>query len=80
MLPPLPESSGVSRQHSVEYWLTASLMVNGTGEGMEAVRVFDGDQAEVFFVPFFSSLSFNTHGRTMTDPATEIDRQLQVSI
>ncbi|KAI3733358.1 hypothetical protein L6452_12801 [Arctium lappa] len=26
---------------------------------------------------FFSSLSFNTHGRNMTDPHTEFDRQLQ---
>ncbi|KAF4389145.1 hypothetical protein F8388_026874 [Cannabis sativa] len=30
-----------------------------------------------FFLPFFSSLSFNTHGHNMTDPKTRVDRQLQ---
>lgn len=80
VVPPWPENSGVKRQHSVEYWMTASLMAKGgEEEGAEAVRVLDAEQAEVFFVPFFSSLSFNTHGRTMTDPETEVDRQLQVS-
>lgn len=49
------------------------------GDGGEAVRVSDPELADAFFVPFFSSLSFNTHGHTMTDPATEIDRKLQVS-
>lgn len=43
----------------------------------EAVRVFDPDLADVFFLPFFSSLSFNTHGHNMTDPDTEFDKQLQ---
>ncbi|GJT33100.1 probable arabinosyltransferase ARAD1 [Tanacetum coccineum] len=47
---------------------------------VEAVRVLDPEMADVFFVPFFSSLSFNTHGRNMTDPDTEVDRQLQVDI
>lgn len=48
--------------------------------GIGVVRVWNGDEADVFFVPFFSSLSFNVHGRNMTDPDTEIDRQLQVHI
>lgn len=50
------------------------------GDGGEAVRVLDPELADAFFVPFFSSLSFNTHGHTMTDPATEIDRKLQVDL
>lgn len=48
------------------------------GDGREVVRVSDPEMAEAFFVPFFSSLSFNTHGHNMTDPKTRIDRQLQV--
>uniref|UniRef100_A0A2P2IIV8 Catalytic n=1 Tax=Rhizophora mucronata TaxID=61149 RepID=A0A2P2IIV8_RHIMU len=36
--------------------------------------------ADAFYVPFFSSLSFNTHGHVMTDPETEEDRQLQVDV
>ncbi|CAA6659916.1 unnamed protein product [Spirodela intermedia] len=63
----------------VEYWMMASLLAEegGAGGEVEAVRVLKGEEAEVFFVPFFSSLSFNTHGHNMTDPDTMIDRQLQ---
>ncbi|KAM7484078.1 hypothetical protein LguiA_000087 [Lonicera macranthoides] len=82
-LPPWPPESGIKRQHSVEYWMMASLLYGG-GDGVddtrEAVRVSDPELAEAFFVPFFSSLSFNTHGHNMTDPDTEYDRQLQVDI
>jgi len=42
-----------------------------------AVRVADPDQADVFYVPFFASLSFNTHGQNMRDPETEFDKKLQ---
>lgn len=77
--PPWPKNTGLKRQHSVEYWMMGSLLYEGAvAEEMEAVRVSDPEMADVFFVPFFSSLSFNTHGHHMTDPATEVDHQLQV--
>ncbi|KAJ3678272.1 hypothetical protein LUZ60_002075 [Juncus effusus] len=76
--PAWPEGSGVKRQHSVEYYMMGSLMKIEDGIGV--VRVLKGEDADVFFVPFFSSLSFNVHGRNMTDPDTEIDRQLQVDL
>uniref|UniRef100_A0A7N0UVD3 Exostosin GT47 domain-containing protein n=1 Tax=Kalanchoe fedtschenkoi TaxID=63787 RepID=A0A7N0UVD3_KALFE len=83
-LPRWPRTSGLKKQHSVEYWMMAYLLYYGGGGGgterMEAVRVSDPGSADVFFVPFFSSLSFNTHGHNMTDPATEVDRQLQIDI
>ncbi|KAJ9554527.1 hypothetical protein OSB04_018572 [Centaurea solstitialis] len=79
-LPPWPRNSGLKQQHSVEYWMMASLLCGNCSDGNEAVRVSDPEAADVFFVPFFSSLSFNTHGRNMTDPDTEIDRRLQVDI
>ncbi|KAM7251846.1 hypothetical protein ACFE04_023729 [Oxalis oulophora] len=89
-LPPWPKSSGLRNQHSVEYWLMASLLYNNNNNYnnnnatnhnyMEALRVLDPDSADVFFVPFFSSLSFNTHGHKMTDPETQIDRQLQLDL
>ncbi|XP_038694663.1 probable arabinosyltransferase ARAD1 isoform X2 [Tripterygium wilfordii] len=79
-LPPWPSNWGLKKQHSVEYWLMASLFYEGGGEEREAVRVMDPESADAFFVPFFSSLSFNSHGHTMTDPETEIDRQLQVDL
>uniref|UniRef100_A0ACD5WK55 Uncharacterized protein n=1 Tax=Avena sativa TaxID=4498 RepID=A0ACD5WK55_AVESA len=76
-----PSAGGVRRQHSVEYWMMASLLLQGGGGGArEAVRVRDPEAAEAFFVPFFSSLSFNVHGRNMTDPDTEDDRLLQVEL
>ncbi|XP_074557855.1 putative arabinosyltransferase ARAD1 [Curcuma longa] len=79
--PRWPRTSGLKRQHSVEYWMMASLVPGGSAGGhAEAVRVSDGEAADVFFVPFFSSLSFNTHGHNMTDPDTEIDRQLQIDL
>ena len=78
-LPPWPKNSGLKKQHSVEYWMTASLLADQRpGLEFEVVRVFDAAAAEVFFVPFFSSLSFNSHGHNMTDPDTMIDRRLQV--
>lgn len=76
--PPWPKNSGLKRQHSVEYWMMGALLYEGEEDYREAIRVSDPEMADVFFVPFFSSLSFNTHGRNMTDPATEIDRRLQV--
>ncbi|XP_038684735.1 probable arabinosyltransferase ARAD1 isoform X2 [Tripterygium wilfordii] len=82
-LPPWRYNSGVGRQHSAEYWLMASLLYDGGDgkeEGREAVRVLDPEMAEAFYVPFFSSLSFNIHGVKMADPEAEIDHQLQVDL
>jgi hypothetical protein len=44
------------------------------------VRVKDPEQADVFFVPFFSSLSFNTYGRIMLGPEAKIDKLLQMGV
>ncbi|KAM6562518.1 hypothetical protein CsatB_022516 [Cannabis sativa] len=81
--PPWPVNSGLKRQHSVEYWMMGSLLYEGDGEDgevREVVRVLDPEMADAFFVPFFSSLSFNTHGHNMTDPKTRVDRQLQIDL
>ena len=77
--PPWPKNSGLKKQHSVEYWMMGSVLYEGgDDEEREVVRVLDPEMADAFFVPFFSSLSFNTHGHNMTDPNTKIDHQLQV--
>ncbi|KAK2969289.1 hypothetical protein RJ640_030830 [Escallonia rubra] len=45
-LPPWPANSGIKKQHSVEYWMMASLLYDGMYDGREAVRVFDSDSAD----------------------------------
>lgn len=58
--------------------MMGSLLYEGDGaEDRDAVWVLDLEMADIFFVPFFSLLSFNTHGHVMTDLETEIDQQLQ---
>ncbi|PWA44925.1 Exostosin-like protein [Artemisia annua] len=75
-VPRWPEYAGLHQQHSVEYWMMTSLLC-GVKCNEEVVRVSDGDVADVFYVPFFSSLSFDANGKNMTDSDTQIDRQLQ---
>lgn len=72
-------NDGLRKQHSVEYWMMASLLEgnNASGPTREAIRVSDPDSADVFFVPFFSSLSFNVHVKNMAELNT-VDEQLQV--
>ncbi|XP_074303331.1 putative arabinosyltransferase ARAD1 [Silene latifolia] len=87
-LPPWPLSSGLRLQHSVEYWLMASLLYYSSNDNdndnetkiKEVIRVFDPEIADVFFVPFFSSLSFDVYGHNMTDPIAELDKELQIDI
>uniref|UniRef100_A0A0V0IA40 Putative glycosyltransferase-like n=1 Tax=Solanum chacoense TaxID=4108 RepID=A0A0V0IA40_SOLCH len=50
------------------------------GHTREAVRVFDPESANVFFVPFFSSLSYNTYYRHGNDSEVKYDDQLQAEI
>ncbi|KAK6160397.1 hypothetical protein DH2020_003778 [Rehmannia glutinosa] len=75
-------NDGLRKQHSVEYWMMASLLYEGndeSGSTREAVRVMDPESADVFFVPFFSSLSFNVHVRNMAELNT-VDEKLQLEM
>ncbi|MCO5608746.1 hypothetical protein L7F22_062961 [Adiantum nelumboides] len=78
-VPSWPMGSGLRKQHSVEYWMTLNLLDSHSRQ-KTAIRVADPNNADVFFVPFFSSLSYNPHGVNMLDPETEKDRLLQVEI
>ncbi|XP_043699314.1 probable arabinosyltransferase ARAD1 [Telopea speciosissima] len=57
---------GLNLQHSIEYWLTLDLLSStfpdSTG-AHSAVRVHNSREADVIFVPFFSSLSYNRYSR-----------------
>ncbi|BBN10291.1 putative arabinosyltransferase [Marchantia polymorpha subsp. ruderalis] len=78
--PPVwPLRSGLKKQHNVEYWMMVDLLdrrISRDGD-RQVVRVSNPEHADLFFVPFFSSLSFNRYGHYMRDPDTEKDRLLQ---
>ncbi|XP_059283169.1 probable arabinosyltransferase ARAD1 isoform X1 [Lycium ferocissimum] len=79
-LPEYPNYVGLRRQHTVEYWMLASLLLyNGTTYG-EAVRVMNPDLGDVFFVPFFSSLSYDTYNHHGNYSESKVDDQLQAEI
>lgn len=57
---------GLNLQHSVEYWLTLDLLSSnapGVVRPCSAIRVMNSSHADVIFVPFFSSLSYNRHSK-----------------
>lgn len=56
---------GLNLQHSVEYWLILDLLSNSSNVfgTCAAVRVMNSSDADVVFVPFFSSLSYNRHSK-----------------
>ncbi|XP_050223479.1 probable arabinosyltransferase ARAD1 [Mercurialis annua] len=53
---------GLNLQHSIEYWLTLDLLASeipAIPRAGSAIRVRNSSEADVIFVPFFSSLSYN---------------------
>ncbi|XP_022870521.1 probable arabinosyltransferase ARAD1 [Olea europaea var. sylvestris] len=53
---------GLNLQHSIEYWLTLDLLNSEFAvnlSGRSAVRVRNSSEADVLFVPFFSSICYN---------------------
>ncbi|KAL8250483.1 hypothetical protein R6Q59_034176 [Mikania micrantha] len=57
---------GLNLQHSVEYWLTLDLLssiIPNVRRSCTAVLVHNSSQADIVFVPFFSSLSYNRHSK-----------------
>ena len=59
---------GLNLQHSIEYWLTLDLLASGqqpeVSNAKSAIRVHNSSEADVIFVPFFSSLSYNRYSKT----------------
>ncbi|OIW03267.1 hypothetical protein TanjilG_20571 [Lupinus angustifolius] len=55
-------------QHSIEYWLTLDLLNSELPEAASnvkaAIRVINSSEADIIFVPFFSSLSYNLDSKT----------------
>ncbi|XP_023519459.1 probable arabinosyltransferase ARAD1 isoform X1 [Cucurbita pepo subsp. pepo] len=71
---------GLNLQHSMEYWLTLDLLssnVPNIGHTCTAVRVKNSSQADVVFVPFFSSLSYNKHSKLLGKEKINVNKILQ---
>ncbi|KAG2272783.1 hypothetical protein Bca52824_067338 [Brassica carinata] len=72
---------GLNLQHSVEYWLTLDLLFSelpeDTRTSRAAIRVKNYTEADVVFVPFFSSLSYNRFSKVTQKQKQSRDRELQ---
>ncbi|KAL7618146.1 probable arabinosyltransferase ARAD1 isoform X1 [Lactuca sativa] len=71
---------GLNLQHSIEYWLTLDLLSSvspNVSRPCTAVLIQNSTQADVIFVPFFSSLSYNRHSKTRVTEKTTMDKILQ---
>ncbi|KAJ6291814.1 hypothetical protein OIU76_023825 [Salix suchowensis] len=71
---------GLNLQHSIEYWLTLDLLaseVPGIPKAGSAVRVRNSSEADVIYVPFFSSLSYNRYSKVNPQQNKSKDKLLQ---
>ncbi|KAG2405430.1 arabinosyltransferase protein [Vigna angularis] len=61
---------GLNLQHSIEYWLTMDLLdsevpeAEAESKAKSVMRVRNSSDADVIFVPFFSSLCYNRFSKT----------------
>ncbi|GMH29967.1 hypothetical protein Nepgr_031810 [Nepenthes gracilis] len=71
---------GLNLQHSIEYWLTLDLLSSGFSGPLHAraaTRVHNSSEADVIFVPFFSSLSYNRFSKVKLQEQYSQDKMLQ---
>ncbi|XP_074376008.1 putative arabinosyltransferase ARAD1 isoform X2 [Apium graveolens] len=71
---------GLNLQHSIAYWLTLDLLSSNSEEVLRpctAIRVQNTNDADIIFVPFLSSLSYNRYSRHIKKRKDSIDRILQ---
>uniref|UniRef100_A0A2P2JTK5 Uncharacterized protein MANES_08G151400 n=1 Tax=Rhizophora mucronata TaxID=61149 RepID=A0A2P2JTK5_RHIMU len=77
----LPEyPGGLTLQHSIEYWLTLDLLASEAPDisrARSAFRVRNSSEADLIFVPFFSSLSYNRYSKVNPHQKKSKDRLLQ---
>ncbi|WVZ92758.1 hypothetical protein U9M48_038801 [Paspalum notatum var. saurae] len=76
---------GLNLQHSVAYWLTLDILSSALalppgGRPCVAVRVANASLADVFFVPFFASLSYNRHSKLRRGERASRNRVLQAEL
>lgn len=74
---------GLNLQHSIEYWLTLDLLSSNGSDSdrsCSAFRVHDPRQADIIFVPFFSSLSYNRFSKLHGNEKVSLNTVLQNKI
>ncbi|OEL15854.1 putative arabinosyltransferase ARAD1 [Dichanthelium oligosanthes] len=81
---------GLNLQHSVAYWLALDILSSSLPPGSDddtardrpcvAVRVTNASLADVFFVPFFASLSYNRHSKLRRGERVNRNRVLQAEL
>ncbi|PSR89662.1 Arabinosyltransferase ARAD1 [Actinidia chinensis var. chinensis] len=77
-IPPYP--GGLNLQHSMEYWLTLDLVSSNSLEmvrSCSAIRVLDSSRADIVFVPFFASVSYNRYSKLRGKEKVSVNRMLQ---
>ncbi|KAI4335995.1 hypothetical protein L6164_014577 [Bauhinia variegata] len=71
---------GLNLQHSVEYWLTLDLLSSNTAQVVRpctAIRVHNSSLADVIFVPFFASVSYNRYSKLHENEKVSVNKVLQ---
>ncbi|GMI95267.1 hypothetical protein like AT1G74680 [Hibiscus trionum] len=71
---------GLNLQHSMEYWLTLDLLSSNLPSVVRpcaAIRVTNSSQADIIFVPFFASLSYNRHSKLQGKEKVSVNKLLQ---
>ncbi|KAL6960027.1 hypothetical protein U1Q18_051597 [Sarracenia purpurea var. burkii] len=74
---------GLNLQHSMEYWLTLDLLSSNTrniARPCSAIRVLSSSLADIIFVPFFSSLSYNRHSKLHGLEKFSVNQMLQTKL
>ncbi|XP_043697938.1 probable arabinosyltransferase ARAD1 [Telopea speciosissima] len=74
---------GLNLQHSIEYWLTLDLLSStfpDSAGARSAVRVHNSSEADVIFVPFFSSLTYNRYSRLQPHEKKNRNQLLQENL
>lgn len=74
---------GLNLQHSIEYWLTLDLLASEISENANnrvAIRVQNSSEADLIFVPFFSSLSYNRFSKVNPHQKRSRNKVLQAKL
>ncbi|OMP08155.1 Exostosin-like protein [Corchorus olitorius] len=74
---------GLNLQHSIEYWLTLDLLASEFDDNPNnrvVIRVKNSSEADLIFVPFFSSLSYNRFSKVNPHQKKSNNKVLQAKL